>query len=385
MTTIGKNQTFSREINVELILNLLIERPYSGTELADLLSLSNATVGSIIKDLSEVGIIRISETTSVTGLGRKRVNYEINPEYGLILGVNISNLHASVSLIDTKQEVIASSDLQVEKYDTSAMYELVLEASNLLINKNKNNVKLRCIVVTLPGRVNSVTGELVLSKQFDKEFFKEQHFIQNLFAKQFKDVPIVLANDNNVMTIGEVNHGALKGYRNGLYFNLDFGIGGGIIIDNKPYAGDLGYAGEFGLIKYYNGKEYLPLDEFASLRALCDEASKLMNRPISREELIELYNTNKDIKKLVLDTAPMVAETIARLADILDISKIVISGRVTNFGDEYLDRIKKECPAVIHNVDISYSALENKAVLYGTSTLGLEVMIKDIKNRKGEK
>ena len=84
MSIKGKNQTFSREINVELVLSLLREHPCSGTELASKLSLSNATVSSIIKDLLEQGVIRQNETTSINGIGRKRVNYEINPEYGLI-------------------------------------------------------------------------------------------------------------------------------------------------------------------------------------------------------------------------------------------------------------------------------------------------------------
>ena len=269
MSDKGKNQTFSREINIELVLNLLRERPYSGTELASKLSLSNATVSSIIKDLVEAGVIRINETTSINGLGRKRVNYEINPQFGLILGVNISNMHAFVSLIDTKENVITCSDVQVKNYDRQAMYELVLEASKLLISENKENVKLRCIVITLPGRVNSKTGELLLSKQFDKELFSENHAIQNLFDKQFPNVPIILANDNNVMTIGELNNGDLKGVNNGIYFNIDYGIGGGLIIRNSLYEGDFGYAGEFGLIKYSNGVTYGPIDEFVSLIALC--------------------------------------------------------------------------------------------------------------------
>ena len=379
MTSKGKNQSFSRSINIELIINSLIDHSCSGTELAENLGLSNATVSSIIKELNDIGIIRVSETTSTTGLGRKRVNYEINPEYGLILGVNISNLHASISLINTKQEEIICSDLKVEKYDTNTMYQLVLEASKLLINETA--IPLKVIVISLPGRVNAVTGELLLSKQFDKELFKEKHFIQNLFAKQFKNIPIILANDNNVMTVGELNHGVLKDCNNGLYFNIDYGIGGGIIINGKPYVGDLGYAGEFGLVKYYNGKDYLPIDEFASLRALCLEASKILNRDITREQLIAEYERNSQIKELVLDSTSIVAETITRLADILDISKTVISGRVTNFGKEYLDKLKKECPSNIHDMDISFSTLGNKAVIYGTSSLGLGIMIDVIKKK----
>ena len=382
MSTQGKNQTFSREINVELVLSLLRERPYSGTELADKLSLSNATVSSIIKDLLDQEVIRQNETTSINGIGRKRINYEINPKYGLILGINISNMHAIVSLIDTKEDAISTSDLHIKKYNREAMYELVLEASKLLISENKENIKLRCIVITLPGRVNSQTGELVLSIQFEKELFSEKHVIQNMFDKQFPGVPVLLANDNNVMSVGELNTGGLKNVKNAMYFNIDYGIGGGLIINNKLFEGDLGYAGEFGLIKYFNGVSYSPIDEFVSLRALCLEGEKILGHPLSREELIEEYSKNQKIKDMVLESASIVGKIISETADVLDITKTVVSGRVTNFGEEYLNKIKESCSSNVRNVDISFSTLGNKAVIYGTSSIGIKYIFNQIKSKK---
>ena len=382
MSVKGKNQTFSREINVELVLSLLRERPCSGTELASKLSLSNATVSSIIKDLLDQGVIRLHESTSINGIGRKRINYEINPNFGLILGINISNMHALVSLIDAKENVIASGDLQVKKYNREAMYELVLEASKLLISENKTNIKLRCIVITLPGRVNSKTGELVLSIQFEKELFSENHVIQNMFDKQFPGVPVLLANDNNVMSVGELNNGGLKNVGNGMYFNIDYGIGGGLIINNKLFEGDLGYAGEFGLIKYFNGTSYSAIDEFVSLRALCLEAEKILGHPVTREELFEEYSKNQKIKEIVLNSASIVGKIILEMTDVLDISKTVISGRVTNFGEEYLNKIKENCVSNVRDLDISFSSLGHKAVIYGTSSIGIKYIFNQIKSKK---
>ena len=382
MSTKGKNQTFSREINNELVLSILRERPCSGTELASRLSLSNATVSSIIKDLLEQGVIRQETTTSINGIGRKRINFEINPEFGLILGVNISNLHATVSLINAKEDVIAESDLLVKKYNRQAMYELVLEASKLLLHKNEKNIPLKVIVITLPGRVNSKTGDLSLSIQFEKELFTEEHVIQHIFDKQFPGIPVLLANDNNVMSIGEVNNGGLKNCQNGLYFNIDFGIGGGIILDNSVYEGDVGYAGEFGLIKYFDGKHFLPIDEFVSLRALAEKASSILGHEVDREELFEQYKRNESIKNLVLESAEIVGKSLVQLTEILDISKVIISGRVENFGEEYLKIVKKNCDSKVRELDVSYSKLGNKAVIYGTSSIGVKYIFDLVKSRK---
>lgn len=382
MPKYGKDQTYSREYNTRLVLERLQKEPCSGTELASELSLSNATVSSIIKSLEESGVICVREITSVNGLGRKRVMYELNPNYGLVLGVNVSNYHANISLIDMKQEVIANQDIQVEKYDASSIYRIVLESANLLISNNPNKVMLRCIVITLPGRVNSITGELALSKQFEKELFSEKHFIQNMFNKQFPNVPVLLANDNNAMAIGELNSGEFKEARNGIYFNIDFGIGGGIIINNKLYEGDLGYAGEFGLIKYYDGKSFTSIDEFVSLRALCEKASEIVNREVSREELIELYKSNKEVEALVIRSASIVGNAIAQLTDILDISKVILSGRVTLFGDNYLQEIKKSLSNLANKVEISYTRLGREAEIRGTSSLGVKYILDLVKSKK---
>ena len=269
---LGKTQTFSREINTELVLNLLRNKPCSGTEIAHELLLSHATASSIIKQLLEINVIKIDETKSICGLGRKRVLYVLNPDYSLILGINISNLHASISLMDFSQKIIATTDLQIEKYSKSTIYDLALVSSKLLIENNKNNVPVKSVVIALPGRVNQKTGELVLSSQFDKELFSESHFIQKTFEKLFKDATVTLENDNNIMTYGEIYNGALKDVTNGVYFNIDYGVGGGIVLNKQIFLGDMGFAGEFGLIKHYDGKVYDHIDEFISLRVLREKA-----------------------------------------------------------------------------------------------------------------
>ena len=100
---IGKNQSYCREINFELVINLLRQKPRSATQLAEELELSNATMSSIIKDLLELKMIDVSESVSVKGSGRKQVFYTLNNKYGLILVVNIAHKKADVNLINLKK------------------------------------------------------------------------------------------------------------------------------------------------------------------------------------------------------------------------------------------------------------------------------------------
>jgi len=61
-----------------------------------------------------------------------------------------------------------------------------------------------------------------------------------------------LDNDVNVMTLGELHHGAGKGAQNMLCITLGTGVGGGIVVNGKLYRGSCLSAGEIG---------HMPLNE----------------------------------------------------------------------------------------------------------------------------
>jgi glucokinase len=65
--------------------------------------------------------------------------------------------------------------------------------------------------------------------------------------EQFK-MNVVAANDVTVMALAEAQYGAGRGVANMVCYALGTGIGGGIVIDHKLYAGTHGMAGELGHI-----------------------------------------------------------------------------------------------------------------------------------------
>lgn len=380
---IGKDQTYSRELNSSLVLQMLSEGPYSGTELADELSLSNATISSIIKSLEKLGIIRIKESTSISGYGRKRVLYEINPTYGYILSINISNLHAVIAISDLHHQIIKKNDIPIEKYDAEAIHYIVDE-TKILIGEDIQKQTILHIVISVPGRVNLKTGELALSKQFDSELFKEKNYIQNAFLGEFPNVDITLINDINLQAIGEQYSGNLKDVNNACYLSIDYGVGGAIFINSKLFTGDLGYAGEFGLIKYHKDNQYLPIDEFISLRSLCDQASKMLDKKINRDELFKLYENNKDIHQLVINSAHILGKSLREFIEVMDIAKYVLSGRVTFFKDEYLFAVNEELKDLINQPEVTFSLFDSDIEILGASYVGMDKVLKKIINKSAE-
>jgi len=59
-------------------------------------------------------------------------------------------------------------------------------------------------------------------------------------------VPVALENDATAAAVGEHAFGAGRGARHMVYVTVSTGVGGGIIIDGRPYRGKGGAAGELG-------------------------------------------------------------------------------------------------------------------------------------------
>lgn len=93
MTTqaFGRDQSYARKVNNELVIQKLRKEDLSATELSSTLNLSHAAMSSILKGLLGQGIIKVSCSKSEFGKGRKQVVYSLNEQYGLIIVVSLSD------------------------------------------------------------------------------------------------------------------------------------------------------------------------------------------------------------------------------------------------------------------------------------------------------
>jgi glucokinase len=63
-------------------------------------------------------------------------------------------------------------------------------------------------------------------------------------------LPVIVNNDANCFALGEYYYGKGKGHRSMIGLTIGTGLGAGIIIHNKLYAGANCGAGEFGMVEY---------------------------------------------------------------------------------------------------------------------------------------
>lgn len=106
------------------------------------------------------------------------------------------------------------------------------------------------IGIGAPGSINPFTGVIAVSNNLD---FENVHMGEMLKERLGRDV--FLENDANAAAYGEFLAGAGKGTKDMVAITLGTGVGGGIIIDGKLFAGSNLAGGELGHTVIVHGGE----------------------------------------------------------------------------------------------------------------------------------
>lgn len=73
--------------------------------------------------------------------------------------------------------------------------------------------------------------------------------LKSILEEEFK-IPVYINNDVNCFTLAEHRYGKGKGYSSVVGITIGTGLGAGLIINNKLYAGNNAGAGEIGMLQY---------------------------------------------------------------------------------------------------------------------------------------
>ncbi|HEY7802360.1 MAG TPA: ROK family protein [Dehalococcoidia bacterium] len=170
-------------------------------------------------------------------------------------------------------------------------------------------------------------------------------------------VQFVLENDANCGCIGEHRFGAGRGYRNMLFVTISTGIGGGIIIDDRLYAGASGAAGEVGHIGVAVkgpscGAGHVGcLEAFASGTAIAARAREMIaagglprtarmaehNPPLTAETVFQAGQQGEaEACAIISEAGNYLGIGLASMINAFNPEAIVLGGGLTNMGDVLL-------------------------------------------------
>ncbi|MBE5868402.1 MAG: ROK family protein [Lachnospiraceae bacterium] len=298
----------------------------------------------------------------------------------MILGVDIGGTNIKFGIIDENYNIVARRSIPTAtQHGAQAIVEDIIKMALEL----QKEYPLTAIGIGTPGTVDYANGICVRCANIPYQNTPMTGPVQEATG-----LPVKLANDASCAICGELYAGNGREYQNLVMITLGTGVGGGIIIDGKPYFGTRGGAGEFGhMVIDASGRpcrcgQKGCLEQYASVTALIRETqlaaeqnpdsvlAQFCKEEVNGQSVFDAVKAGCPVAKQVLDSyLNYLAVGVTSLTRIFQPDVVVLGGAVTNQEDALVQPLREKIKLP---VKVVISQLKNDAGIIGAAAMAVE-------------
>ena len=249
-----------------------------------------------------------------------------------VIGVDLGGTKILAGVVDRDGNV----EMRRERPTPVASQDALLAALEAAVTELLDE-RVVAVGFGIPSTIDQRTGRAVFSTNIPLADLDLRTAMSQRFG-----LPVAIDNDANVATIAEWSVGAGRGARHMLMLTLGTGIGGGLILDGKPYRGAVGAGAELGhMVIEHDGPSCQGactgrghLESLASGRAAGEAASALFGPGSDGRRLVRLAGEG-DARALDLLTelGRRLGAGIATLVNVFNPELVVVGGGFSAAGD----------------------------------------------------
>jgi glucokinase len=248
------------------------------------------------------------------------------------IGVDIGGTKIVAGLLDADGTI-----LRVERWPTPiGSAGDLLEAVRSAVDEIRRASAASAIGIGVPSAIDQRDGRAVFSVNVPLAGFEIRSWAEDAFG-----LPTAVDNDANCATLAEWRAGAGRGTTDMIMLTLGTGIGGGLILDGRPYRGRVGAGAEIGSMVveadgpvcqgFCTGRGHL--ERFASGRAMDEVAASLLGPDARAPDLVDAARRGDGEAIAALERAGRyIGAAIASLVNVLNPELVVIGG---GFGEAF--------------------------------------------------
>ena len=314
-------------------------------ELSAQLRLSLPTVGQIITELMEAGLV--AEDGAAESLGGRRALYYVPVLDKLALGVDITQNHVSLALVDLSGQVVAHKRTKLVFANEPGYNDRVNAQIHSFLEENR--IDPACLIgigCSMPGIVSA-----------DRKSLRISHILKVTPEKPFSfqpDMPCQMLCFNDADAACMVECYTQNGLETFAFLSLSNTVGGALVVNRNITRGLMGRCGELGHVcidpgpqarMCYCGKRG-HFDAYGSAKLLAEKVDNTLETFFARVE----QGDPEMVRALdeYLDNLSILLENIVMFLDM----PVVIGGYVGSFLPPYLDRLKEKV-ALRDNLEFS--------------------------------
>src|SRR5215475_6886536 len=366
-----------RAMNEQLLLQHIRQYgPCSRAELARLSGLSKPTVSLALANVERSGLVR--EAGQRTGVpGRSAVLYEIRPDAGYVLGLDIGRQFLRGALADLTGTVIGRASRRTSTASASgSVAELISLADQLCGSAGLSRADVTQTVIGSPGvydpRRNAIALAGGLAGLSKPSVLKQ---LRAAFGDQ-----LVLENDADAASLAEGAHGHGRDVGTFAFVWIGTGVGMGLVIDGQLHRGVHGVAGEIAFMPITGGEGADPEDarrrgalEAAGSAAAVVRAARragLRGSVTARRVFEAAAAGDARAAAVVAAEAELVARAVCAIVTVIDPELVVLGGGIgqaPGFAAAVTRELARLAPVM---PEVRVSALGTEAVVDGCLASG---------------
>jgi predicted NBD/HSP70 family sugar kinase len=343
---------------------------YTQAELARATGLAPATVSSIVRELSDRGLVEAEP-----GSGRRGAAVRMSRQAGVVAGVDFGHSHVAVAVGDLTGRVVAEYRRQVT--EVPGHDEALAGAKEMLDGLFFGPAPLRSVGLGLPA---PIAGDVVQSSAIFPgwEGTDAGAAAEGVFA-----VPVHVENDANLGALAEHRVGAARGHDSSVYVKASSGVGGGIILGNELFHGANGTAGELGHLTLDDqgpwcrcGKRGC-LEAFISTAFVTQEVAAHLPDAEDIGAVVTAARAGNVAARRALEEAGLhLGRGLASVVNLVNPSIVVIGGELATAGELLLEPVRlglrRYALDPVASTPVLSSELGNRASLIGAVLLAAE-------------
>jgi predicted NBD/HSP70 family sugar kinase len=369
-----------RALNEQLLLGHIRQLgPCSRADLARLSGLSKPTVSLALANVERSGLVRIAGQR--TGMpGRSARLYEVRPEAGLVLGLDIGLQYLRGALADLAGDIRAKAHARARASSvTGRVAELIRLADTLCADAGLNRSAITQTVIGSPGFYDPRRNAMALTGQLSG--WNRPAVLAGL--REAFGQHLVVENDVDAAALAEQAHGHGREFGSFAFVWIGTGIGMGLVLDGRLHRGVHGAAGEIAFMPLSEGhgtdegdaRRRGPLEASASASAVVRAARRAgMRGPVSaRRVFTAAAQGDERAAAVVAQEARLVAKAVCSVVTVVDPELVVLGGGIgqaPGFADAVMAELRQFSPVL---PEVRVSALGTDAVVDGCLAAGSEL------------
>jgi glucokinase len=154
------------------------------------------------------------------------------------IGVDLGGTKMLLGVLDPGSNVVWESRERSSGHDEEELVELLVAE---IEEARRERSGIGVVGLGIPATIDHERGVAISAVNLPIENLQIRDLVEERTG-----LPVFVDNDANVAALAEHLFGAAKGTRNAVMLTIGTGIGGGLILDGKPYRGTTGAGAELG-------------------------------------------------------------------------------------------------------------------------------------------